>query len=102
MRVSKPRPPPLLREQVSTQSIEPPYTDPYVRWCGRGEPRGLPLSRLLVGNCSWRGSYSRIRGCPHWGEELTTWEKQRESETHFVSAAQGRCISRAHRPGHGH
>src|SRR6266496_4935389 len=36
MHVSKPRRPPLPWEQVSAQSTEPPYTDPYVRWCGRG------------------------------------------------------------------
>src|SRR6266481_5861308 len=42
MHVSKPRRPPLLREQVFAQSIEPPYTDPYVRWCGRGGAARLP------------------------------------------------------------
>jgi hypothetical protein len=30
------------------QPLEPPYTDPYVRWCGRAEPRGSPLSRSLA------------------------------------------------------
>ncbi|MDP2831695.1 MAG: hypothetical protein Q8Q28_00035, partial [Pseudomonadota bacterium] len=29
--------------------IEPPCTAPYARWCGRGRPRGLLLSRLGVG-----------------------------------------------------
>ena len=30
------------------QPLEPPYTDPYVRWCGRGLAgiTGYPLSRL--------------------------------------------------------
>jgi hypothetical protein len=42
MHVSKPRRPPLLREQVSAQSAEPPYTDPYVRWFGRGGVARLP------------------------------------------------------------
>ena len=28
--------------------IEPPYTDPYVRWCGRGGAERLPLSRSLT------------------------------------------------------
>src|SRR6266481_5181012 len=42
MHVSKPRRPPLLREQVFAQSAEPPYTDPYVRWCGRGGAARLP------------------------------------------------------------
>lgn len=27
---------------------EPPYTGPYVRWCGRGRPRGLLLPDRLV------------------------------------------------------
>src|SRR5450755_1839049 len=42
MHASKPRRSPLLREQVSAQSTEPPYTDPYVRWCGRGGAARLP------------------------------------------------------------
>src|SRR6266496_2456599 len=42
MHVSKPRRPPLPWEQVSAQSTEPPYTDPYVRWCGRGGAVRLP------------------------------------------------------------
>jgi hypothetical protein len=42
MLASKPRRSPLLREQVSAQSTEPPYTDPYVRWCGRGGAARLP------------------------------------------------------------
>src|SRR5262249_39961646 len=42
MLVSKPRRPPLLREQVFAQSAEPPDTDPYVRWCGRGGVVRLP------------------------------------------------------------
>ena len=34
--VSKARRLSLLRKQVAAQSAEPPDTDPYVRWCGRG------------------------------------------------------------------
>jgi hypothetical protein len=26
---------------------EPPYTDPYVRWCGRESPRGLPYADFM-------------------------------------------------------
>ena len=48
MHVSKPRRPPLLREQVSAQSTEPPDTDPYVRWCGRGGAARLPPIPILV------------------------------------------------------
>src|SRR5579859_2617970 len=36
------------KQTVRAQSSEPPYTDPCVRWCGRG---GLRLSRLLVLIC---------------------------------------------------
>ena len=42
MHASKPRWTSLLREQVSAQSTEPPDTDPYVRWCGRGGAARLP------------------------------------------------------------
>ena len=30
----------------SERQLEPPGTDPYAEWCGRGEPRGFLLSRL--------------------------------------------------------
>src|SRR5882724_12400463 len=30
------------------QLLEPPYTDPYVRWCGRGGAARLPLSRSMT------------------------------------------------------
>jgi Group II intron, maturase-specific domain len=39
---------PVLARCVLAQLLEPPYTDPYVRWCGRAEPRGSPLSRSLT------------------------------------------------------
>ena len=32
---------------VLAQTLEPPYTDPYVRWRGRGGAERLPLSRSL-------------------------------------------------------
>jgi hypothetical protein len=32
----------------SRRWLEPPYTDPYVRWCGRGGAARLPLSRSLT------------------------------------------------------
>src|SRR6476620_10922933 len=31
---------PARRERSPVLNPEPPDTDPYVRWCGRGEPRG--------------------------------------------------------------
>src|SRR5450759_1111073 len=52
MHASKPRRSPLLREQVSAQSSEPPYTDPYVRWCGRGGAARLPPIPILMGTLS--------------------------------------------------
>src|SRR5450759_4484128 len=55
MHASKPRRSPLLREQVSAQSTEPPYTDPYVRWCGRGGAVRLPLSRSILHESEFQG-----------------------------------------------
>src|SRR6202011_3353225 len=34
--------PAFRREPQTAQSTEPPYTDPYVRWCGRGGAVRLP------------------------------------------------------------
>jgi hypothetical protein len=34
---------------------EPPYTDPYVRWCGRGEaakPPPIPIRRIFARICA--------------------------------------------------
>ena len=41
---------PILPDQpicsaIAFATAKPPYTDPYVRWCGRGELRGSSLSR---------------------------------------------------------
>src|SRR5206468_4436617 len=33
---------PILDRSALAQPLEPPYTDPYVRWCGRGGAEGLP------------------------------------------------------------
>jgi release factor glutamine methyltransferase len=38
----------LARKIVSAQSNEPPYTDPYVRWCGRGGAARLPPIPIRV------------------------------------------------------
>ena len=34
----------LTRDRIE----EAPYTDPYVRWCGRESPRGLPYADLRL------------------------------------------------------
>src|SRR5712671_424547 len=34
--------PPVLDRSGLAQLLEPPYTDPYVRWCGRGGAARLP------------------------------------------------------------
>src|ERR1700736_722951 len=34
--------PAFRRDPQTAQSTEPPYTDPYVRWCGRGGAVRLP------------------------------------------------------------
>ena len=33
---------PVLDRSALAQLLEPPYTDPYVRWCGRGGAERLP------------------------------------------------------------
>src|ERR1019366_9042424 len=33
---------PILVRNALAQLFEPPYTDPYVRWCGRGGAERLP------------------------------------------------------------
>src|SRR5246127_2010262 len=43
---------PSLAEEVSANNLEPPYTDPYVRWCGRGGGRPPPLCRCVLGMLS--------------------------------------------------
>src|ERR1700730_314349 len=48
--------PPVLDRSALAQLLEPPYTDPYVRWCGRGGAARLPLSRSLA---LWRRRTSR-------------------------------------------
>jgi hypothetical protein len=42
----------------SAQSAEPPYTDPYVRWCGRGEVVRLPP--IPITTASWNGQTSLV------------------------------------------
>ena len=58
MHAFKLRRPSFLREQVSAQSTEPPCTDPYARWCGRGGAARLPLSRSKY--YGGRPSFSRV------------------------------------------
>jgi hypothetical protein len=38
---------------VLAQLLEPPCTDPYARWCGRGGAARLPLSRSLAQSGYW-------------------------------------------------
>ena len=44
---------PIIRDQLlngtyEPQLLEPPCTDPYARWCGRGGAARLPLSRSIL------------------------------------------------------
>ena len=39
--------PAILVRSVLAQPLEPPYTDPYVRWCGRGGAARLPPIPIL-------------------------------------------------------
>src|SRR6266436_1191603 len=36
------------KQTVCAQSGEPPYTDPYVRWCGRGGAARLPPIPIML------------------------------------------------------
>jgi hypothetical protein len=48
---------PAVRDRSAlAQLLEPPYTDPYVRWCGRGGAASSPLSQSLA---LWRRRTSR-------------------------------------------
>src|SRR6202049_5075824 len=38
----------VLVRSVLAQLLEPPYTDPYVRWCGRGGAERLPPIPILI------------------------------------------------------
>src|ERR1017187_4772354 len=39
---------PILVRNALAQLLEPPYTDPYVRWCGRGGAERLPPIPIFV------------------------------------------------------
>jgi hypothetical protein len=44
--------------------LEPPYTDPYVRWCGRGR-RATAAPMPIIGGYQGVGPYAGIaRGLP--------------------------------------
>jgi len=42
--------PPVLDRSALAQLLEPPYTDPYVRWCGRGGAARLPPIPMCAGH----------------------------------------------------
>jgi hypothetical protein len=48
--------------------VEPPYTDPYVRWCGRPGPQG---PRLPDVRRAWREAACMVH---------VAWEPARETE----------------------
>jgi hypothetical protein len=56
-----------VNRSALAQLLEPPYTDPYVRWCGRGGVVRLPPipingTWLPHGNVRINGEYWRVSG----------------------------------------
>jgi RNA-directed DNA polymerase len=57
---------PSLIGQVLAQPIEPPCTDPYARWCGRG--KRVTASPMPINSCSYTCRFfSIIRVSSRWG-----------------------------------
>ena len=50
-------------DDAPAQSAEPPCTDPYARWCGRGGPARPPLSRLTRVSSSRRKCLPAANDC---------------------------------------
>src|SRR5271165_5282323 len=48
--------PAILVPIVLAQLLEPPYTDPYVRWCGRGGAERLPPIPIVGTKRNCRGA----------------------------------------------
>ena len=58
---------PILVRSVLAQPLEPPCTDPYARWCGRGGVVRRPLSRSLTlsGHAQRRIAVASLCRRPH-------------------------------------
>jgi hypothetical protein len=54
---------PVLDRSALAQLLEPPYTDPYVRWCGRGGAARLSLSRSFGHSLRYRVARSERQLC---------------------------------------
>src|ERR1700737_2898105 len=68
--------PPVLDRSALAQLLEPPYTDPYVRWCGRGGAARLPPIPIDESMPTTRG--------PHLGmpfDEIIMILEDQESES---------------------
>src|SRR3982075_1578138 len=67
---------PLLDRSALAQPLEPPYTDPYVRWCGRGGVERLPPIPIHPGydvpqrHCEKRLVHGQITTRPWDGSSL--------------------------------
>jgi hypothetical protein len=53
-------------EITDVQTNEPPYADPHVRWCGRGEAAKLPPIPIWI--CSGRASGFTVLAGGHRGQ----------------------------------
>ena len=79
----------ILVPIVLAQLLEPPCTDPYARWCGRGGAARLPLSRSNLENeiASFRGS--RLKSC----NRKTAFAKKIKSPIKDLRVLHGRLLS---------
>jgi len=48
------------RDPANALLYRPPYTDPYVRWCGRGEAARLPPIPMCAGHARRLGGASPL------------------------------------------
>jgi len=79
------RPTTRTSRPVRAQLTEPPYADPHVRWCGRGEWATTPLYRL-AGTLLGRGRRRREIACgmPLWGDvgaSVIEWKARARGES---------------------
>src|SRR5262249_38318787 len=86
---------PLLDRRALAQLLEPPYTDPYVRWCGRGGAERLPpipisgtprhfAAMQQLGRFPTAADISQVTGCrPECGWNCAArWRRVHNPDVH--------------------
>jgi hypothetical protein len=73
---------PILGRHALAQLLEPPYTDPYVRWCGRGGAERLPPIPIL-------GTKRTFYACRRMSVLRVTAVMQRTSPQRPISTQSG-------------